>query len=77
MLMDRHGQRLTKHHNLNEDETFTSWAVTSKETEVRGESPSGRDKDWPRLKSATAGETQLIYKTLRGEVDTSARMQDS
>ena len=31
----------------------------------------------PRLESATAGETKLIHNTLWGEVDLSARMQDS
>ena len=71
--MDRHRQRLTK-----QLETFTSWAVTSKETGVGG----GRDhhggiRTDPRLESATAGETKLIHNTLWGEVDLSARMQDS
>ena len=49
-------------------ETFTLWAVTTKETKGEGLTIM-RVKCWPWLWPVMAGKDKLIYNTLWGEVD--------
>ena len=71
MIMGRYRQRFTKHTfsetmgvHYSYMEMFTSWAVSTKETQVRGRDHHGQFRighGW----SAMAGETKLICNTLR------------